>query len=60
MGRDLCFVVQVKKGRCMNFDQGEVGVGNMNLGRDLSLRRIESRKDRATEAHMYLRSRPLR
>ena len=60
MGRVLCFVVRVKKGRCMSFDQAEVGVGNMGLGRDLGLRRIGSRKDRATEARRYLRSRPLR
>ena len=43
----------------MSFGQVEVEVGNMNLGRDLSLRRIGSRKDRATEAHRYLRNRPL-
>ena len=59
MGRDLCFVVRVKKGRCMSFGRAEVEVGSMSLGRDLSLRRIGSRKDRATEARRYLRSRPL-
>ena len=59
MGLGSCFVVRIKKGRCMSFGQAEVEVGSMGLGRDLILRRIGSRKDRATEARRYLRSRPL-
>ena len=43
----------------MNFAQAEVEVGSMGLGRDLGLRRIGSRKDRATEARRYLQIRPL-
>ena len=58
MGRDLCFVVRGKKGSCMNFGQAEVEVGSMNLRMDLSLRRIGSRKDRATEARRYLQNHP--
>ena len=59
MGPDLCSVVRIKKGGCMNFGQPEVEVGSMGLGKDLGLRRIGSRKDRATEARRYLQSRPL-
>lgn len=59
MGRGLYFVVQVEKVRCMNFAQAEVEVGSMSLGRDLRLRRNESPKDRATEAHRYPQIHPL-
>ena len=60
MGRDLYFVVvQAKKGRCMNSGQAEVEVGSMNSERDLRLRRNESPKDRATEAHSYPQNHPL-
>ena len=59
MGLELCSVVRIKTGRCMNFAQAEVEVGSMGLGRDLGLRRIGSRKDRATEARRYLQIRPL-
>ena len=43
----------------MNFGQAEVEVGSTSFERELTLRRVGSRKDLATEARSYPQSRPL-